>query len=320
VIQLICKVCNNVHKNKKYTAKEMYLGFREEFEYFECSNCGCLQIIQLPNNIEKYYPSNYHTFIKRKSDNFIYQFLKKRRERYSLLKKGCIGKVVNMIYPSSFLDMISHIGINFNTRILDVGCGAGNFLYSLNHIGFQNLTGIDPFIERDVVDGNVRIHKNTIHELSNNHKFDLIILNHSLEHVPDQLETLMKISKILSEGGVCFIRMPVKTNSIWNYYNVNWVQLDAPRHFFIHTLKSFELLVEKSGLFLQKVIFDSDEFMFWGSEQYKKNIPLYAENSYLFNPKKSMFTRKKIKEYKRKAKKLNTNKQGDQAAFYLAKR
>ena len=74
-----------------------------------------------------------------------------------------------------------------------------------------------------------------------------------------------KISKILSENGVCIIRIPVKTKYIWNCYSVNWVQIDAPRHFFLHTLKSFELLVEKSGLSIQDVIFDSTEFQFWGS-------------------------------------------------------
>ena len=131
---------------------------------------------------------------------------------------------------------------------------------------------------------------------------------------------LVKISKILSENGACLLRMPVKTEYIWNKYGVNWVQIDAPRHFFLHTLKSFELLVKKSGMSIQDIVFDSTEFQFWGSEQYKRNVPLLAENSYYKNPDKSIFTKKEISEFKKKAKELNIMKQGSQVAFFLTKK
>ena len=39
-----CRICNNPENNKSYFIREMYIGTREEFEYFECSKCGCLQI------------------------------------------------------------------------------------------------------------------------------------------------------------------------------------------------------------------------------------------------------------------------------------
>ena len=314
---MICKICGNSENNKKFRIKEMMFGFRDEFTYFECSKCGCLQIAKIPRNIGKYYPSNYYSFKKGESNNFIKQFLKRKRGDYVLFKKGLIGKVIYWKYPDPLFDMIGKIGINYNSRILDVGCGAGNLLYSLREIGFKNLVGVDPYIDKDVMDRDVKILKKTIHELPDNQKFDLIIFNHSFEHIPDQLETLLKVRKILSEKGVCLIRMPIKTEYIWNRYGVNWVQIDAPRHFFIHTLKSFELLAEKSGLLIQDVIFDSTEFQFWGSEQYKGDIPLTAENSYSVNPKKSIFTKKQIREFKKMANELNRNKQGDQACFYL---
>lgn len=316
---MICKVCGNPENNKEFKIKEMMFGFRDEFIYLECSKCGCLQIAKIPKNMGKYYPSNYYSFQKVGSTNFIKQYIKKERDKYALFKKGPIGKVICKKYPNPLFDMISKIGVNYNSRILDVGCGAGNLLYSLNETGFENLVGVDPYIDGDVINEDIKILKKTIHELPDNEKFDLIISNHSFEHIPDQLETLVKVSKILSENGVCLIRMPVKTEYIWNRYGVNWVQIDAPRHFFIHTLKSFELLVKKSGLVIRNVNFDSTEFQFWGSEQYKKGIPLRAENSYSVNPKKSIFTARQIREFRKLAKQLNMNKQGDQAAFYLVR-
>lgn len=312
-----CRICHNAEGNKEIKIREMMFGFRDEFTYFECSKCGCLQIAEIPKNMGKYYPSNYYSFKKGESGNFIKQILKRKRDEYALFKKGLIGKAIYKRYPNPLLDMISKIRINYNSRILDVGCGAGNLLYSLHKIGFKNLVGVDPYINEGVLGKEVRILKKTIHELPDSQKFDLIISNHSFEHISDQLETLLKISKILSENGVCLLRMPIKTEYIWNRYGINWVQIDAPRHLFIHTLKSFELLVKKSGLVIQDVIFDSTEFQFWGSEQYIRGIPLLAENSCRVNPKRSIFTAEQIKEFRKIAKELNMNKQGDQAAFYL---
>ena len=296
-------------------------GFRDEFTYFECSKCGCLQIAEIPKNMGKYYPANYYSFKKEEgTNNFIKHILKRKRDEYALFKKGLIGKAIYRKYPNPFFDMISRIGVNYNSRILDVGCGAGNLLYSLSEIGFKNLVGVDLYIDEDVVEGDIKILKKTIHELPDNRKFDLIISNHSFEHIPDQLETLVKVSKILSENGVCLIRMPIKTEYVWNRYDVNWVQIDAPRHFFIHTIKSFTYLAKRAGLLIKDISFDSTEFLFWGSEQYKRDIPLRAENSYSENPKKSIFTKKQIIQFKKMAEKQNRQKQGDQAAFYLVKR
>ena len=316
---MICKICGNIEGNKVFKIREMMFGFKDEFIYFECSKCGCLQIAEIPSNMEKYYPSNYYSFQRGHSDNFIKKVLKRKRDEYAIFKKGFIGKIVYKKYPDILLDMISKTKISHNSRILDVGCGSGNLLYSLNEIGFKDLVGIDPFIDNEIKEKNIEIFKKTIHEISDIEKFDLIVFNHSFEHIPDQLETLLKVCKILSNSGICLIRMPIKTEYIWNRYGINWVQINAPRHFFIHTLRSFKLLTENSGLIIQEVIFDSTEFQFWGSEQYKRGIPLNSENSYSVNPEKSIFTAKQIKEFKKMAKELNKNKQGDQAAFYLGR-
>lgn len=314
---MICKICNNSENNKEFKIREMMFGFRDEFIYFECSKCGCLQIAEFPKNIGKYYPSNYYTFKKGESSNFIKQILKRKRDEYALFKRGLIGKAIYRKYPNPLFDRISRIGVTYNSRILDVGCGAGNLLYSLKDIGFKNLVGVDPYINGDVIDADVKILKKTIYKLLDNQKFDLIIFNHSFEHISDQLETVVKVSKILSENGVCLIRIPIKTEYVWNRYDVNWVQIDAPRHFFIHTIKSFAYLAKKVGLLIKNITFDSTEFLFWGSEQYKSGIPLRAEDSHSVNPQKSIFTKKQIIEFKKMAEELNRQKQGDQAAFYL---
>jgi len=74
------------------------------------------------------------------------------------------------------------------------------------------------------------------------------------------------------------------------------------------------ILAAKVGLEIYKVDYDSTALQFKGSELYSKNIPLMAGHS-----KTSIFSMREKLAFKKHAKELNKNKQGDQAAFYLKK-
>jgi SAM-dependent methyltransferase len=317
--KMICKICANSENNKQFQIREMYFGFRDEFTYFECSTCGCLQIVGIPTDMEKYYPPNYFSFEEIQPSNLITRFLVRSRDRYTLFHKGYLGKLLCKRYPNDMLKAIAKAGINSESRILDVGCGSGGLLSILRNAGIKNLVGIDPYLSHEVIEGGFQILKKTLYDLPNDQEFDLIMFNHSLEHISGQLETITKASSLLAENGVCLVRIPLKTEYLWNLYGVNCVQIDAPRHFFLHTMKSFDLLVNRAGLVVKDIIFDSDEFQFWGSEQYKRDIPLEADNSYRIDRTKSIFTQKEIDEFRQMSRALNKISQGGQAAFYLRK-
>ena len=61
-MEFICKICSNKDGNKFYSVREMQFGTRDEFIYCECSNCGCLQLVNPPENLSKYYPPEYFSF------------------------------------------------------------------------------------------------------------------------------------------------------------------------------------------------------------------------------------------------------------------
>ena len=59
-----CRICGNEKRNTVYSVKEMEFGTKEEFAYFECAHCGCVQILEIPGNMGSYYPENYFAFKK----------------------------------------------------------------------------------------------------------------------------------------------------------------------------------------------------------------------------------------------------------------
>ena len=95
------------------------------------------------------------------------------------------------------------------------------------------------------------------------------------------------------------------------------MQLDAPRHLFLHSVDSIRLLAAKSSLELVGVVYDSTSFQFWGSEQYARGVSLRDERSHRMNPDGSIFSARQMREFEKRAERLNAEGRGDQGAFYL---
>lgn len=314
-----CKICGNEKGNEQFKAKEMMFGFRDEFVYFQCANCGCLQIKEIPDNMSRYYPSDYHSFQMFPGifANPVRWIARRLRNCYAITQKGILGKLIYKHIPYGSLWSLSHLKLTKGSRILDVGCGAGSVLNSLRELGFKNLLGVDPYIEKDInyADG-LTILKKPIHKIQG--EFDLIMFHRSFEHIESPVETLLAAWNLLSSGGICLLRIPMVDCWAWENYRANWVQLDAPRHLFLHSKKSIDILAKKAGFRIKEIIYDSTEFQFWGSEQYKKDISLCPRNS-TPKPSRAIFSRREIKIFKEKAEKLNSEGNGDQAVLYLEK-
>lgn len=306
-----CRICSNTEGNVRYSAREMMLGTREIFDYIECGECGCLQIEKYPSDVQKYYPDDYYAYRGPSSE---IDSLKKKllflRDRHELGFKNAAGMLLSIIRPNSDLRNLSRHGLSAETKILDVGCGSGSYLIKLHGLGLANLSGIDPFCDPLNING-ISLSKIDLSEASGT--FDLIMLNHSFEHMPDPLRQLSCLEKLLSDGGICMIRIPISSSYAWRHYGVDWVQLDAPRHFYLHTPESVGILAAKSGLEVFDIRYDSTYFQFTGSEMYARNVSLKEAE----NMPSEEFSRLVVRQYQRKAEKLNARGLGDQAAFYL---
>lgn len=298
----------------------MMFCFRDEFEYFECAKCGCLQIKEIPNNLEHYYPDNYYAHKPIKNSSTIFDRIKTvfrtKRNSYIMNGKGILGKLLAIFIPNNIFNIIKLSGINLNSRIMDVGCGDGSLIKHLGDMGYKNSIGIDPLIDDDFqFENGINIYKKNLDEIDE--LFDLIMFNHSFEHMSDPNNALRLVKNILSPGGICIIRVPTVSSSTWLHYGVNWVAIDAPRHIFIPSVKSMNILCDSASLALDNIIYDSTILQFWGSEQYLNDIPLISEKSYGKNNENSIFSKSDINNFQRKTKELNATQLGDSAAFFI---
>lgn len=298
-----CEVCGGTHF-VKVKAKERMFGLGDPFEYQECISCGGLFLQNIPEDLGKFYPEDYYSFGSHVTSGAIGKFLKKAR--FNAFKAGV------SLSPPVYFEWLSNLDITEKSKIADIGCGNGQLLAELSYCGFESLVGYDPFLNESKDYHGFQLRKTDFFDITE--KFDLVMFHHSFEHIPDPVRLFQKLEDILNPGGQALIRVPVTDGQVWKDSREYWFQLDAPRHLFIPSVKSMEILAKSVSLSLDKVVFDSMASQFWATELYKKGIPLVGTDE------SKEFSTAELQSFKEKAADFNQRKIGDQACFYFNKR
>lgn len=311
-----CGICNNTAGNRVHIAREMMFGFRDQFEYLECGQCGCLQLLLPPKDLSRYYPRDYYSF---QAHGRLMTFLRHRWSAFAYGKPSPIGWLISVIYfPNRALAAFRRLNPPKQARILDVGCGSGHLLLDLQHLGFDRLAGLDPFVERQLdYEGGLTVYRKQLDEFDG--QFDIIMLHHAYEHMDNPLGVMNALSRLLKPGGSVILRIPVASSYGWKHYGVNWVNLDAPRHLFLHTTSSISHLAKQANLSIRQIIQEVDDSVFWASEAYAQDIPM-SDPRFPFNSmRKRLVGLRQRGKYLAKAKELCELNQSDGVCFYLGK-
>lgn len=116
-------------------------------------------------------------------------------------------------------------------RLLDFGCGTGEFLRYMQDRGYSTL-GIEPDPgARKQASGRHRLDvRSSLGPIEAMGAFDVITLWHVLEHVTDPSATLKHLTAYLATGGLLVIAVPERTSWDCSHYGPLWAAWDVPRH------------------------------------------------------------------------------------------
>lgn len=253
--------------------KNIYLNLKdhsvsgEEFQLVYNEQLEMLETFPQPSEeqLPQYYQSEdyiSHTDAKRNWFEKLYHFIKTIALKRKL-------KLIN----------------SFNSedkKLLDVGCGTGDFL-NLAKSNHWQVSGVEPnFNARAIANEKT---DNSIFDIDQllkfqKHSFDVITLWHVLEHLPKLENHLAVIESLLKPNGRLVIAVPNYKSFDANYYKNNWAAFDVPRHLWHFSQKAISKLVEKKGMEVIKVepmIFDAF-YVSLLSEKYKNGFmnPLKA--------------------------------------------
>jgi 2-polyprenyl-3-methyl-5-hydroxy-6-metoxy-1,4-benzoquinol methylase len=167
------------------------------------------------------------------------------------------------------------------TSILDVGCGTGDFLTSCFKGEFE-VFGIEPNKQAREI-ALQKMNNNSVFDSfdslkkATNCKFDIITLWHVLEHVPDLLDYVKTLKKLLNPNGVLVIAVPNFKSYDACHYKEFWAAYDVPRHLWHFSKEAIVTLFKKVDLEITKIypmIFDA----FYVSLLSEKNNQKYFKN------------------------------------------
>ena len=309
-----CLACGATEA-RELSAREMMFGTGEAFAYRECDRCRSLQIAAVPDDLARHYGPSYYSFAA-PTGRFA-RYLRGRRAAAALGHRGWVGRALVRRYGiTADLAAVAAAAADADAAVLDVGCGAGALLLDLRAAGLRHLVGVDPFIDATIqYPGGVRVLRQTLDEHVGS--YALVMMHHSLEHMTDPLSALREAGRLLAPDGRLLVRLPVAATYAWRTYGADWVQLDAPRHLFVPSEAGFRELARRSGLTVERVTYDSEAFQFWGSELYRRQLSLVDAGGRRRTARDAGAAGAELAELDARARRLNDERDGDQACFYL---
>jgi len=141
-------------------------------------------------------------------------------------------------------------------RILDVGCGNGQFLAHMHDLGWE-VMGVEPDPEAVRIAWErfrVKVFLGSINKANFHYNyFDAITMNHVIEHVSNPVEVLKECYRLLKPGGKMILLTPNIESLGHRLFKKLWLYLDPPIHFCLFSPRTIQMCAELGGLLEYKV-------------------------------------------------------------------
>ncbi len=133
-------------------------------------------------------------------------------------------------------------------RLLDIGCGNGEFLRFANSFGWDVVgLDLDEKAAAEARSGGLDVRTGGVDILGSGEKFDFISLSHVIEHVYDPVELIQTCYTLLNDGGTLWLETPNIESIGYALYKSSWRGLEPPRHIMLFNQTALRQLLMTSG-------------------------------------------------------------------------
>lgn len=260
-----CDLCGSQNHELVFVNKDrMFPEIEGKFKVYQCKNCG-LSFLDQPCRqvLEKHYSAGYSVisdFSETRDSRKIFTLIE-TLYHYVQGRKDISGfsKVLKILF-APFSPFFRTVKIVEEGRYLDVGCGIGYFPLTMKYLGMEpngvEPAGFDPELSKRY---NLNIFNGTLDQAKfKDNYFDVISLNHVLEHVNSPSETIRELNRILKPGGYLIIAVPVKDSLASKLFGKYWAQVDTPRHLYLFSREILEEYARKYDFDILKVRYNSE--------------------------------------------------------------
>lgn len=248
-----CPVCDFTDSSRAFLATDRHYGMAGEWWVRRCAGCESLFLEAPPGEAELaslYAPSYYAYHVARPS-------------RAKTLLQRVLGYSTDTREPE----------FDRPGRVLDFGCGAGEFLLRMRERGWE-CAGVE--INAGARDAARRVGLDVRPSLGGQEgfpaaQFDYVRANHSLEHVTDPAAVLREMWRVLKPGGTLFVGVPTTTSENARLFGASWWHVTAPLHTFVPSTAGLRALVTRAGFSVTRVATNGDYAGVAGSLQIALN-------------------------------------------------
>lgn len=232
-----CPACNGSNSS-------IFTDRPRDLEYFvtrsapakimQCMNCSSLYQTPWPQLSEtnSFYPDDY--------------------QNYQRADVPLLSDLLSLFVRRAAKSFALRVGLQ--KRILDFGCGDGSFLRALAALGAEQLVGYEPhhrqYVTKD--DVGVPIHE-SLEELIKAGPFDVVRMNHVIEHLSDLDGTMKLLSQILRPDGLVFVQTPNPASGTCKIFGRYWGPLHYPYHTILFTPKGMKDAAKRWDLIVDSV-------------------------------------------------------------------
>lgn len=260
-----CALCGCDDARPKYAAQDWLHHGPDQFHFVQCRRCSLVYLNPRPAaaSILNYYPADY-TYAPGAPSTAPGAPIPLRQKLFLSLLAHYYGFPIaqpdlprlirpylglyHQLYRTITLPVIPW---RPDGRILDVGCGKGDYLAGLKRLGWHvHGVELNPHavqyarqqLHLDIFEGNfLESHFPSGH-------FDVVTMWWYLEHVPNPVEILQEARRVLKRDGWLWLGVPNCESLEARVFGEAWYHLDAPRHLYLFTPATLAALLGRAGL------------------------------------------------------------------------